>query len=887
MARQAKILKTTFTSGELDPSLAAREDIKHYYNGADKLRNVIVRPQGGCDRRWGLRYIDELWPQLSRRTGMTITAPNGGTTANANDDDVDTVVTTTNNISTTNPYVVLHYDLGSDIEIYAATMRNFELVNITAATSTEFFVQYSTDNTNWTNFGPYIENVGVNTGAFQAGIAGYRRSGTGRTSATARYWRLARVGATDLTTARVAIGDFNLHSPTANLSNVKMVPIDYNADTKYMLFIGHLNVAVYKNEEWQTDIRFSVANSLVPDVTTAHALDTVLTMRSGTPTSKLFREGSDTAWGFYQLSFDRVPVYQFPDTPQPGAITIDPSAVSGNGITLAASSAYFTSDMVDWVVTLPTYKGSGGGSAVITAFGTSTSVTADVLEDFASVATAVPNAEVREPAFSSARGYPSCGCFHEGRLFLANTPQAPNVLWASRVRRYFDFDDSQSLDDYGFVYELTGSNVPTIFNMVSGRHLQVLGSNGEYYALPNDAPLTPNSVTIKRTTDSGSKAIGINAVGVEGATVFIQRGGKAIREFVFVDTEQAYQAQNISLLSSHLINDPSNIFVRRGTSTQEGDLVGVINDDGTMAVLSTLRTQDVTAWSLLITDGDFIAADAVDDKIYCVVDRVINGVTRRFIEVADSRMLTDCGVYGELDSDTFTATASQTDFVWTFTDPASASLVGVTQNGLKLEYATDYTVNLGTNTVTLTSGAAAGDEIKLYSTLTTITGLDHLEGETVKVIIDGALQTDKTVSGGSVTLDSAAYESYDVGLKFPDVRTDDAGNATGFGDEIWVRDMPIAPNLPDGSVMGDKKRIFEVTASILTTGEVYIGANGEAPELAPLRQLDVDLLNVVNDFTGNVRLEGILGSDEFGRIEFTQRQPAKFTLLGALKKVAV
>jgi len=620
--------------------------------------------------------------------------------------------------------------------------------------------------------------------------------------------------------------------------------------------------------------------------------DTVMTFHQGQQPERLIRQGADDQWGGADPVYDPAPVYQFVDTPQPGTITLDPSAVSGNGINLIASSAFFTSAMaVGWVFELPAYKGSGGGSCISTAFTNSTTLVVDVLDDFTAVTTAVPNAVVREPAFTNTRGWPAGGCFHEGRQFLFNHPQAPNVVWASRVNQPFNFDDSQTLDDYGFVYELTGDNPPRVLAMLSGRHLQLFCHASEFYALPNDSPLTPNTVTIKHTTDSGSTTLGVRPVAVDGASLFIRKGGVEVDEFVFADTEQAYQADPVSLLSSHLFNDAQQIFVKPATNTQETNQVYVVNGDGTIACMATLRRQDVTAWSLLKTDGTFLQGESVGGLIYVAVERTINGVATRFLEIADHDALTDCGVSGSITYETYTATAGQTVFNWTFTDPASQSLVGVKVDGVTLTYAVDYTVTLAGNIVTLigdyAAGLTVGQTVTLHQLVGTLTAA-HLPSTEVQIIVDGAVQTAQTTTAaGVVTPDPLPYFTYEIGLKFPDVREDDNGDVTGFGDEVWVRDMPIAADLPDGTVQGEIKRVFEVTGQVITTGDLYIGANGEDPQLIPLRQLDVNALDVVEPYTGGLRLEAILGADRYGRVEFTQRSPAKLTLLGSAKKVAI
>ena len=187
-----KVIQTNFTSGELDPLLIGRVDVKHYYSGAARLRNVLVLPQGGVRRRPGLEYIDALPNQITRVTAaVTITAPNNGTTANANDDDTSTELTTTVNISTTNPYVVVHYDLGSAKTIMFADVVGARLS--AGSNSTEWFIQYSTDNITFTGLG----------NAVPMSTDDHHRRSTG--PVTARYWRFARIGATDMTTAKATI----------------------------------------------------------------------------------------------------------------------------------------------------------------------------------------------------------------------------------------------------------------------------------------------------------------------------------------------------------------------------------------------------------------------------------------------------------------------------------------------------------------------------------------------------------------------------------------------------------------------------------------------------------------------------------------------------------
>ena len=95
--------------------------------------------------------------------------------------------------------------------------------------------------------------------------------------------------------------------------------------------------------------------------------------------------------------------------------------------------------------------------------------------------------------------------------------------------------------------------------MFSGRDLQIFTKGGEFF-LPQSTldPITPTNVVINGATRRGSKE-GIKPVGAESGTLFIQRAGKSLREFLFSDVELSYISNNISLLSSHLLKSPSDM----------------------------------------------------------------------------------------------------------------------------------------------------------------------------------------------------------------------------------------------------------------------------------------------------------------------------------------
>ena len=127
----------------------------------------------------------------------------------------------------------------------------------------------------------------------------------------------------------------------------------------------------------------------------------------------------------------------------------------------------------------------------------------------------------------------------------------------------------------------------------------------------------------------------------------MQRQGKALNEFLFSDQQLTYVTSRITLLSGHLLKTPIRMALRRATSTDEGDLLLVVNDaDGTMAVFSVMRSQQVVAPSEYTTDGEFLDVQTDVTDIYTVTKRVFNGVTKYFVELFRDDLFTDCAFTG-------------------------------------------------------------------------------------------------------------------------------------------------------------------------------------------------------------------------------------------------
>jgi len=293
----------------------------------------------------------------------------------------------------------------------------------------------------------------------------------------------------------------------------------------------------------------------------------------------------------------------------------------------------------------------GFGRARITDFLTNTSVKAYVeIPFFDTSAITSGNWESEhghEEAWSTTRGYPRSVVFHEGRLFFGGSKSLPSTLWGSRVSDFFNFDPGEQLDDSSVEATLDTGTFNAIVDIYSGRHLQIFTTGGEFYVPQSlDDPITPANLIVKQQSAYGMRP-GIRLQNIDGATLFIQRQGKALQDFVFADVQSAYTSAKVSLLSSHLLRSPSEMATRVSTSTDEGDRLLIVNDDdGSIVCYTLLRSQNVIAPSEWTTDGEFLNVGVDVDSIYTVVKRTVNGADVYLVELFDDAIYLDSAKSG-------------------------------------------------------------------------------------------------------------------------------------------------------------------------------------------------------------------------------------------------
>lgn len=231
-----------------------------------------------------------------------------------------------------------------------------------------------------------------------------------------------------------------------------------------------------------------------------------------------------------------------------------------------------------------------------------------------------------EPIISATRGWPECVTFHKARLWFGGLRSQPATFMASKIADFFNFYVATPDDDAGIIATIDSDQVNAIRQISSGRALQIFTSGAELVIDPPDGIITPRSIAVQEQTRRGIQRFA-RVAEVDGANLFVQNGGAAIRQFLFSDAEAAWRSDIVSLLAPHLVQQPNDVLVRKGVAQDDADYVLLPNRGSIMTVMTTLRAQEVAAFTRWITDGTILAAAPLaSGEVYFVVLR--GGTTR-------------------------------------------------------------------------------------------------------------------------------------------------------------------------------------------------------------------------------------------------------------------
>lgn len=454
------------------------------------------------------------------------------------------------------------------------------------------------------------------------------------------------------------------------------------------------------------------------------------------------------------------------------------------------------------------------GIVKVTAYTSPTQVTVNVIDPLSKT---TATKFWTEGAWSFKEGFPRTVTLHEGRIWYGGTNRRPLSVWASVVD---DFENMRltTLSDGGLFLTLSSKEANRI-NWFDSQDRLMIGTSGNEWTLgPNnpDEGITPANVVAKKTSSYGSKYLPI--MSLNDVMLFVQRQGRKVRELTYVLDRDTWVAPDLTVLAEHIT---SGEIVEVDYQQQTDAIYWAVRGDGTLIGMTYERDQNVVGWHRHTTDGSFESVATIygiggADEIWLSVKRTIGGQDVRYIERfrLDSREVFE----------------SQNKPNWWYLDCAVRK-----------------------------TGAAS----------TTVSGLSHLNGKTVNVLVDGAADINYTVSGGSITLTNARSTVL-VGLPYTST----------------LKPMTIdVNNLPDGSSRGRKKRIHRLVVSLLKSLGGEFSTNGTDWNWLYPRNFNDPMNASPPPFSGDV--EAVAASDYESTLPIIirQTQPFPLTVLALVAKL--
>lgn len=574
---------------------------------------------------------------------------------------------------------------------------------------------------------------------------------------------------------------------------VRLIPFIYSETTAYMLEMGDTYMRVYKDgailgAPYEISTPFTEAMLEALDYT--QGSDTMFVFHEALEPRRIRRFG-DTSWTQDAAPFVATPFVE-PGTNPVASLTPSAKSPVGAAVTVTASASVFAAGDVGKSIKI------NGGIILLTTFTSDTGMAGTIKQELTSTTAAPADAwSLHALAWTPANGYPRTGTLFEQRLVVAGSPAYPQTIWGSVTGAALDFTQGVN-DDDAFAFNVASDQVNPIQYITSSRALVAMTSGGEFTVQGGlEKPLGPTNVQVRQRSNYGCARV--RPVRIRDAEMFVQRAGRKLRSFAYNVASDDWTAPDVSVLAEHITQGG---FVDMCWQQEPTSILWLVKTDGTLVSVTYDTDQDVMAW----TEHEMVGAvesvatipSATGDQVWLVVNRTIDGATKRYVEMLDPSVLVDS-------AKVLTAGTKQT--MWT--------------------------------------------------------GLDHLEGQAVDVVADGAYSGRYTVTGGAVTIAAGAL-TVTVGLPYTST--------------IELLDPEIQTGM--GSAVGNAMRTSEITLRVheTTGGEI----NGQP--LVFRRFGENAAIETPQAFTGVVRVENLGWERGRSDVVITQDKPMPFHVLSVTRK---
>lgn len=413
--------------------------------------------------------------------------------------------------------------------------------------------------------------------------------------------------------------------------------------------------------------------------------------------------------------------------------------------------------------------------------------------------------------FNAAHQYPGACGFHQQRRFFANTKETPDAVYGSKVGFIDNFGISSPLqDDDALSFRLAGNNNHAVQWIIGLKQLILMTDGGEWAVGVPNTPLTPSDLAADQETYVGVSDI-VPPIVVGNSILYVQARGSIMRELRFDQDVEGLAGKDLTVYAEHLFRR-AQMF---GADYQQNpnSIVWVIRQDGVLLGLTYLHEHDVFGWHRHDTDGFFeqvcVVPEDDEDVLYVVVRRSVGGNTVRYIERLENR-----------DIDNWSLDNFFLDSGLTYDGPPT----GV------------------------------------------VSGLGHLEGKTVGVVADGLYLGERTVAGGSVSLNTQTASIIHVGLR--------------YNCDLTTLQLDV-----NGTTLRERrKRVASVSLSIEESDRSFLigSPSGSWHQYAPGTLESPQTVR----WTGDIEVGNVYSRfEQTGQVFIRQSTPLAFTVLGVTPHV--
>lgn len=488
------------------------------------------------------------------------------------------------------------------------------------------------------------------------------------------------------------------------------------------------------------------------------------------------------------------------------------------------------------------------------------------------------------PMFNGPGDYPAAVTFMGNRLYLGGTRSNPQTIYGSKVGSHLNFSVGLD-DDDAFAFTIASDRSSRIKWMMAKDYLMIGTTSSEWLA----SGLTPTSIQILRQSAYGSAYS--QAIFVADSLLFFQKGGRKLREYIYSNDNKTYLANDLTFFADHITQDGlvESVYQQNPDSilwsiTKAGSIIGLTYD----------RLNGIAGWHRHETYGLFKSITSIDstgseDELWVVVSRSVEGTIKQYIEYMAPR---DFGSQSEAIFVDSAITVSNGDTILITNQTWSSSKITITYYGTA-DFVEDDSIkifstgvevldgyvfevtNLNTTAKTFdleykgetyTTDSFTDTEIGTLVRVTdVISGLDHLEGETVSILGDGAVFPDQTVNSGQITLTSKCNNVI-VGLPY---------------------EMELQPqSIEIQGTLGAKRRISTAMLKLYNSLGGYVGNN--RGNLLELRYRDTGIAfgSPPSLYTGAKEIPIDSNSEEESSVLIYHNQPLPMTVLAIVTDVS-